>query len=122
MDESLAGLLAHLKWIRFLRFSCDQAAQIDAIPRTAELLGRRGVKPYRLFVYLLVTEDVDDAAYRVERLRRLQESISLPSRSVTGAKRSSQAYCKRNLPFAMWAAGNIGRKAGRNTLSGIRRG
>lgn len=71
VDESIADLLARLKWIRFLRFSCDQTAQIDAILHTAELLGRRGLKPYRLFVYLLVTEDVDNAAYRVERLRRL---------------------------------------------------
>lgn len=71
VDESIADLLTHLKWIRFLRFSCDHAAQIDAILRTAELLARRGIRPYRLFVYLLVTRDVDDAAYRVERLRRL---------------------------------------------------
>lgn len=32
----------------------------------------RGKKPYHLFVYLLVTPDVENAAYRVERLKRLK--------------------------------------------------
>lgn len=71
VGDYIADILARLKWIRFLRFSCDQTAQIDAIMRTVELLYRRGIKPYRLFVYLLVTADVDNAAYRVEQLRRL---------------------------------------------------
>ncbi len=36
-----------------------------------ELLGKYKVKPYRLFVYLLVTADIEDAARRVEALRGL---------------------------------------------------
>ena len=54
-----------------MRFSCDQKSQIDAIFKVADLLGKRGIKPYRLFVYVLVTKDIDDAAYRVEKLREL---------------------------------------------------
>ncbi len=34
-----------------------------------ELLGKYGVRPYRIFIYLLVTEDLEDAAYRVEALK-----------------------------------------------------
>lgn len=30
-----------------------------------------GVRPYRLFIYLLVTQDVNNAAYRVEQLKKL---------------------------------------------------
>lgn len=64
-----AEILARLDWIRFLRFSCDTKTQIDPIRRTIELLGRYGVKPYRIFIYLLVTKDVQDAADRVEALK-----------------------------------------------------
>jgi hypothetical protein len=65
-----------LKWVRYIRFSCDQTAQIEAIKNAAALLLERGVKHYRLFVYLLVTADIENAAYRVEQLKQLK-SISI---------------------------------------------
>ncbi|MCX4355652.1 MAG: hypothetical protein OSJ43_05430 [Oscillospiraceae bacterium] len=76
VNDRIASILARLKWIKYIRFSCDQKAQINAILKTAELLEKHGVKPYRLFIYVLVTKDIDDAAYRVERLRELH-NISL---------------------------------------------
>lgn len=69
IDDRIAGILAQLKWIRFIRFSCDQKSQIEPIRRTIELLGQHGVRPYRIFVYLLVTADIEDAAERVEALK-----------------------------------------------------
>ena len=72
VTERAARILARLKWIRFIRFSCDQIPQIEAIERAAELLEKHGKKPYNLFIYLLVTKDLENAAYRVERLKRLK--------------------------------------------------
>lgn len=72
VDERIARILARLKWIRFIRFSCDQTSQIEPIMRTAKLLEKNGKKPYNLFVYLLVTKDVENAAYRIEQLKRLK--------------------------------------------------
>lgn len=72
VDERIADILARLKWIKYIRFSCDQKAQIEHIFKVAELLEKRGVKPYRLFIYVLVTKDIEDAAYRVERLREIR--------------------------------------------------
>lgn len=76
VTERAARILARLKWIRFIRFSCDQTAQIEAILHAAALLAEYGVKPYRLFIYLLVTKDIENAAYRVEQLKQLK-GISL---------------------------------------------
>lgn len=72
VDERAAAVLARLKWIKYIRFSCDQISQIPAILNAAALLGAHGVKPYRIFVYLLVTADIENAAYRVERLKELK--------------------------------------------------
>ena len=72
VTDRIVGILARLKWIRFIRFSCDQIPQIEAIERAAELLEGYGKKPYNLFIYLLVTKDIENAAYRVERLKRLK--------------------------------------------------
>lgn len=69
VDDLVAHILARLDWIRFIRFSCDQWAQIEPIRHTIELLGRHGVRPYRIFIYLLVTADIESAAYRVEALK-----------------------------------------------------
>ena len=72
VDDYIASILAKLKWIRHIRFSCDQRSQIEPIMKTAELLNKYGKKPYNMFVYLLVTKDIDDAAYRVEQLKKLK--------------------------------------------------
>lgn len=70
VDSRIALILARMKWIRFIRFSCDQKSQIRPVRNTIELLGRYGVRAYRIFIYLLVTADLEDAAARVEALKR----------------------------------------------------
>lgn len=72
VTPEVADILARLKWISYLRFSCDQESQIEPILRTCELLKESGVKPYRVFVYLLVTSDLDNASRRVEALKGLR--------------------------------------------------
>lgn len=72
VTPEVADILARLSWLRFLRFSCDQWAQVETIMATCELLLARGVRPYRVFVYLLVTADVAEADRRVEALKVLR--------------------------------------------------
>ncbi len=71
VDERIAGILARLKWIKYIRFSCDTIPQIRAIENAVRLLEMHGVKPYRIFVYLLVTADIQNAVERVECLKKL---------------------------------------------------
>lgn len=70
VTEEAADILAGLDWIKWIRFSCDTIGQIESIDRAAEMLGDRGIKPYRLFIYVLVRKDLDEADYRVQRLKR----------------------------------------------------
>lgn len=72
VNDRIAAILSRIKWVKYIRFSCDTTAQIKAIETAAELLLNHGIKPYKLFIYLLVTADVENAAYRVERLRKLK--------------------------------------------------
>lgn len=69
VDDRIAKILSQIQWIRFIRFSCDQKSQIEPVKRCIELLGKYGVRPYRIFVYILVTKDLQDAADRVEALK-----------------------------------------------------
>lgn len=72
VNDRISDILSKIKWIKYIRFSCDTIAQIQAIENVAELLLEHGVKPYKLFIYLLVTTDIENAAYRVERLKKLK--------------------------------------------------
>lgn len=73
VNDRIAQILSQLKWIKYIRFSCDTTAQIKAIENAAELLMKQGVKSYRLFIYLLVTKDIENAAYRVEQLKKIKQ-------------------------------------------------
>lgn len=70
VTPEIAEVLSRLKWIRFLRFACDTLSQLDAIDNVMQLLQANSVKPYRVFVYVLVTKDIDDAVKRVEHLQK----------------------------------------------------
>lgn len=69
-DAYILDLLARVKWIGPIRFACDKKSQLEPLTKCIRELGRRGVKPYRIFVYCLI-EDVDDALCRLNNLRKL---------------------------------------------------
>lgn len=69
VDDRIADILSRISWIRFIRFSCDQKSQVEPVRKAIGLLGRHGVGPYRIFIYILVTPDLQDAMERVEALK-----------------------------------------------------
>lgn len=70
VTEEIADMLAGINWIRFIRFSCDSKSQLTAIDRVVEMLQKRGIRPYNVFVYLLVRKDLTEADYRVQWLKK----------------------------------------------------
>ncbi|RKI90457.1 radical SAM protein [Parablautia intestinalis] len=76
VNSKVAHILAQLRWIRYIRFSCDQKSQIEPVRHAIELLAEHGIKPYKIFVYLLVTSNLEDASERVEMLKKYK-GISL---------------------------------------------
>ena len=68
ITPEVAEILSRLKWIRFIRMSCDTDAMLEWVLRAIELLNGYGVKPYRVFVYLLV-QGIQSAEYRAIELR-----------------------------------------------------
>ena len=69
VDDRIAYIISRLKWIEYIRFSCDNISKLQAVSDTVRLLEKYGVKPYRVFVYMLVTHELSEASYRVERLK-----------------------------------------------------
>lgn len=69
ITPEVAELLSKLKWIRFIRMSCDTDAMLDVVLRAIHLLEKNGIKSYRVFVYLLV-QDIASAEKRALALRK----------------------------------------------------
>lgn len=72
VTDRIAEILSRLKWIKYIRFSCDTTGQIKAVENAVRLLEMHGVKPYRVFIYLLVTSDIYNAVKRVECLKKFK--------------------------------------------------
>ena len=70
VTEEIAKLLSKIKWIKYIRFSCDSTEMIDPLIKAIGKLNKYGISNYRIFVYLLVT-DVADANERCRILKQL---------------------------------------------------
>jgi len=68
ISDDVALKLSKLKWIRFIRMSCDTDAMLDVVLKAVQRLSACGVKPYRMFCYLLVQE-IGSAEHRAVALR-----------------------------------------------------
>lgn len=69
MNERIAKIMAELKWIDYIRFSCDKEYQIPYLEKSINMLAKNGVKPYRIFIYVLGTT-MESTIKRVEFLRQ----------------------------------------------------
>lgn len=74
IDDDIADVLSRLKWIRFIRMSCDTDAMLEVVTGAIRRLQDHGVKPYRVFVYLLV-QDVASAERRALALRDIGAQV-----------------------------------------------
>lgn len=70
-DPYILDLLARVKWIQHIRFACDRISQLEAVTTCVKELGRRGIKPYRIFIYCLI-QDVNESLERINALRKLK--------------------------------------------------
>lgn len=69
IDRYVAMMLSKLKWIRFIRMSCDTDEMLGVVLRAIDMLKAAGVKPWRVFVYILV-KDIVSAEKRAILLRQ----------------------------------------------------
>ena len=68
ITPEIAGMLAKLHWIRFIRFSCDTSDMLPIVGQIAAYLREAGAAPSRFWAYVLV-QDMEDAHRRVLALR-----------------------------------------------------
>jgi hypothetical protein len=78
LDESIVKhILAKMDWIKYIRFSCDTAEQLPYFEKAVEWFKKYGIAQRKLFVYMLIRDDLQDAEHRVHELQRMSLSINL---------------------------------------------
>lgn len=75
IDNAAARLLSTLRWIRFTRLSCDTQEMLPVIRQAVTRLRWSNVNPAQLFVYCLVTEDIDESLSRIRELKGLYLTV-----------------------------------------------
>lgn len=70
-NPAIADLLVRMKWNRYVRFAADTTERLPYVVKAVEMLAERGLKPYRVFVYVLVQDDIQDALHRINTLKAL---------------------------------------------------
>ena len=92
-----AALLARLKWIKFVRLSCDTSEMLPVIERAVAYMKEAGIAKSRFWAYMLV-QDVEDANRRAIALSRMGvEIFAQPYRDYNGGEPTEEQR-----RFARW--------------------
>ena len=98
ITPEVAKILSKLKWIRHIRMSADTDPMLNVVLEKIDLLKSYGVKPYRVFVYVL-TQDIESAEKRCLALRDIgADPFAQPYRDFTNNTEPKEEL-KR---FARW--------------------
>lgn len=75
IDDAAARLLSKVKWIEYTRLSCDTHEMLPILQRAVCSLRWQNVNPSRIFVYCLITADIQEALERVKALKGLYVNV-----------------------------------------------
>jgi hypothetical protein len=77
INEDIVKILVEIKWIKYIRFSCDSEHKLPYFERMAELFRKYGISLSRVFVYILVQSDLEAADRRVQGLHKICKNFNL---------------------------------------------
>lgn len=97
ITTDVARMLSKLRWIRFVRLSCDTASMLPVIEQAVAYMREAGIAPFRFWCYMLV-QDVEEAHRRALALDKLDIiPFAQPYRDYDGGEPT-----KEQRRFARW--------------------
>jgi hypothetical protein len=69
-NPDIPKVLAKIKWLNHVRLACDSRTMIKTVKMAARLLREAGLKPHRIFCYVLLT-DIQSSYDRIMALKDL---------------------------------------------------
>jgi hypothetical protein len=77
LDDGICKILSKIKWISYIRFSCDSVSQIKHFEKANALFQKHGISAHTIFIYTLVLPDVNDADSRIQELLKINKSFNI---------------------------------------------
>lgn len=77
VTPEIAKMLVSVKWLKYIRFACDTSAQLPHLFRACDLLKQYGYKG-KIFMNVLLTEDIQECLQRINAIRAYKGLEMLP--------------------------------------------
>ena len=77
LTDEVCEIIKRINWERYIRFSCDKEYQLPYFEKMVELFKKHKIPMSKVFIYVLVQEDLENADRRVQTLHRLCPSFNL---------------------------------------------
>lgn len=61
LTDEIVEILSRIKWDKYIRFSCDKEYQLPYFEKMVALFNKYKIPLSKVFVYVLVQEDLDNA-------------------------------------------------------------
>ncbi|MCL2053151.1 MAG: radical SAM protein [Oscillospiraceae bacterium] len=81
LTDEICKILKKIKWIKYIRFSCDRSEQLPYFEKMVEMFDKYKISKSKVFIYLLVQKDLDEADYRVQSLKKMYRSFNLSAQA-----------------------------------------
>ena len=77
LNEEICKVIKKLRWIKYIRFSCDKEYQLPYFENLVKLFDKYKIAKSKVFIYVLVQKDLENADRRVQELHRICRSFNL---------------------------------------------
>lgn len=88
LTDDICKILAKLKWIKYIRFSCDTKAQLPYFKNLVNLFDKYGISKSKVFVYTLIRKDLNEADERIQALKKICKNFSLYAQAERNDKKA----------------------------------
>lgn len=107
INNDNAKLLSRIKWIKYIRFSCDSVSQVEYFAKNLKILMNYGIAESRFFIYLLV-KDISDAEKRVQFFRENFNKVTIYAQAYRDFEnkviitKEQKEFCQRYIYSGKW--------------------
>jgi len=77
LNDDIVKILSKIKWIKYIRFSCDKDYQLPYFEKAFGLFKKYKIPVSKIFIYVLVQKDLESANRRVQSLHKLCKSFNI---------------------------------------------
>lgn len=77
LNDDICIILKKLKWLNYIRFSCDSMSQVPYFENLIELFKKHKLPKSKVFIYTLITSDLTEANERIQSLYNIYKNFNL---------------------------------------------